>query len=238
MIIIPDVHGRDFWKRAVEGHEDEEIVFWGDYVDPYGHEGISPECGLQSLLEVLEFKKQHMANVTLLLGNHDLGYVEDSICDCRRDYENYDAISALISENLELFCMAYEKTIAGRRYIFSHAGILPEWIENNEAFFAAVSPDNAVDVLNRGLETGDIFEALADVSAYRGGYTEAGSCVWADVHEHIYKAKEDGPWAEVYQVFGHTQQPCEPIITQEFACLDCRRAFELKDDGQFDDICD
>ena len=34
MIIIPDIHGRDFWKE-VTAIEDEEFVFLGDYVDPY-----------------------------------------------------------------------------------------------------------------------------------------------------------------------------------------------------------
>ena len=35
MIIIPDVHGRKFWRNAVKGFETEKIVFLGDYVDPY-----------------------------------------------------------------------------------------------------------------------------------------------------------------------------------------------------------
>ena len=27
MIIIPDIHGRSFWKDAVKGHENEKIIF-------------------------------------------------------------------------------------------------------------------------------------------------------------------------------------------------------------------
>lgn len=75
MIIIPDIHGRTFWKYAVKGRETEEIVFLGDYVDPYTElEGIEPSKGLVALKEVIEFKKHHPENVTLLLGNHDLCY--------------------------------------------------------------------------------------------------------------------------------------------------------------------
>ena len=33
----------------------------------------------------------------------------------------------------------------------------------------------------------------------------------------------------VYQVFGHTQQESEPVITKHYACLDCRKAFLLTD---------
>jgi hypothetical protein len=42
------------------------------------------------------------------------------------------------------------------------------------------------------------------------------------------------PWD--YQVFGHSQQEKEPIITKEFACLDCRKAFILTDEGGFQEV--
>ena len=42
MIIIPDIHGRTFWKKAVKGHENDEIVFLGDYNDPYPADNIKP----------------------------------------------------------------------------------------------------------------------------------------------------------------------------------------------------
>ena len=35
MIIIPDIHGLNFWKEAVAGREEGIIVFLGDYLDPY-----------------------------------------------------------------------------------------------------------------------------------------------------------------------------------------------------------
>ena len=40
-LIIPDVHGRSFWKKAIKKHFDEcdHVVFLGDYIDPYGWEG-------------------------------------------------------------------------------------------------------------------------------------------------------------------------------------------------------
>lgn len=75
MIIIPDIHGRSFWKHAVEGHETEKIIFLGDYVDPYADEGIDYWAGILSLRDVILFKKEHPENVVLLLGNHDLSYI-------------------------------------------------------------------------------------------------------------------------------------------------------------------
>ena len=34
LIIIPDIHGRPFWRRAVEEYPGEEFIFLGDYLDP------------------------------------------------------------------------------------------------------------------------------------------------------------------------------------------------------------
>ena len=46
ILIIPDVHGRLFWKKAVETGDYEKVVFLGDYVDPYELEGITDEEAL------------------------------------------------------------------------------------------------------------------------------------------------------------------------------------------------
>ena len=38
IIIIPDVHGRTFWREAIEKYRNKEntqIIFLGDYLDPY-----------------------------------------------------------------------------------------------------------------------------------------------------------------------------------------------------------
>lgn len=43
VIIIPDVHGRKFWRSALSWVETTPIVFLGDYLDPYRDEGIDSE---------------------------------------------------------------------------------------------------------------------------------------------------------------------------------------------------
>ena len=36
IFIIPDVHGRDFWKKAYDYVDKvDEVIFLGDYLDPY-----------------------------------------------------------------------------------------------------------------------------------------------------------------------------------------------------------
>lgn len=233
MIIIPDIHGRLFWKEAVKGHENEKIIFLGDYTDPYPHEGIEYWEGLFSLYEAIKFKKQHPDNVVLLLGNHDLSYITNYVSKCRHDYENHHNIRSLIMDNINLFDIVHEEKIGDRRVVFSHAGILPNWLKANELTFGQIERGDEVRHLNRMFHDGQIYAALGNVSWYRGGHLATGSCVWADVHEFI--ETEPDHLSDCFQVFGHTQMR-EPLVTDSFACLDCHTAFALDEDFRFTQI--
>ena len=74
VIIIPDIHGRQFWKDAVKDRENEDIIFLGDYMDPYEEEEIGYNKALENFKEIIAFANEHK-NVTLLLGNHDIHYL-------------------------------------------------------------------------------------------------------------------------------------------------------------------
>jgi hypothetical protein len=72
---------------------------------------------------------------------------------------------------------------------------------------------------------------LGDISHWRYGEAQFGSCEWADIREHInmqesLKQKDFIPIGEdgIYQVFGHSQLQ-KPIITDKWAGLDCRKGF-------------
>lgn len=71
IIIVPDVHGRTFWKLAKEKiNEIDRVVFLGDYLDPYPVEDISLEKAIEGLKEIINFKKEFSEKVILLIGNH------------------------------------------------------------------------------------------------------------------------------------------------------------------------
>lgn len=234
VLIIPDVHGRTFWKDAVKGREDWKIIFLGDYLDPYRHEGINHEMALENFKDILNFKRAHPENVTLLIGNHDCTYVYDrgrDICNCRADIANWSEVHGLFDENLKLFALAEELEIGERKYVFSHAPILEEWCDNFE-----FRKENIVDTLNNKLYVTDakFFMALACVDWYRGGYDDAGSVVWADVRS-VISGRKTLPNGD-YLIFGHTQLEKNPILTDNFACLDCRRAFILDTDGKVKEL--
>ena len=43
ILVIPDIHGRSFWKEAVSDKIEkvDKVIFIGDYLDPYPWEGIT-----------------------------------------------------------------------------------------------------------------------------------------------------------------------------------------------------
>ena len=49
LIIIPDVHGRSFWRDAVKRNPGAEFIFLGDYLDPYPDEGYTDEEVIKGL---------------------------------------------------------------------------------------------------------------------------------------------------------------------------------------------
>ena len=221
MIIIPDVHGRVFWKEIVKNSEDK-IIFLGDYVDPYPGENISLTGALDNLSEIIDYKKSNPSKVILLLGNHDFMYMdfEHNKYSCRHDFENEPKITKILMDNRDLFQMNYSIEVKNKLYIFSHAGILKPWIEKYKKLFGEFP--GSLDKINELYRNWDpeFISSLLEISYYRGGWSDFGSMIWSDVREHSVSCEEN-----VYQIFGHTQLKDKPIIEKHFADLDCRRPF-------------
>ena len=78
ILVIPDVHGRTFWKEAVEKHPTLPVVFLGDYLDPYARENITPDDALTNFKDIIAFNQANKDRVTLLIGNHEIHYFGSS----------------------------------------------------------------------------------------------------------------------------------------------------------------
>lgn len=228
MIIIPDIHGRKFWKDAVKGREEEDIVFLGDYLDPYSHEGISSEDAYDNFIEIVEFKKAHPKNVTLLIGNHDQHYfIPEALEGSRYSHWSARKYFKVFDENYDIFQLCTERVIGGKRYLFSHAGVVKRWKDD---IFPKAPDEKICDYLNNAYWTkwDRLGAYLSYISHKRWGPSPFGSCTWADFEEHL---EETGEHVADYQIFGHTQLAEYPIITDWFADLDVRRGFLLGEDG-------
>ena len=234
LIIIPDVHGRDFWRKAAEDNPGAEFIFLGDYLDPYGFEEITEEEAFHGLEDILRFKEENPDRVTLLWGNHDLHYLYPEMMGSRYDFTHAERNAHLFWEHQALFKIAYETEAAGKRILFSHAGVGMGWIRQN---FPAIQPEEVnAAFLNELVGYPPFMTALGDVSAHRGGCKRFGSMVWADMLEQGYEANQ---LPGVVQVFGHTQLRVPFNIDNRIYDLDCRRAFYLNyEDGLIYDLLD
>ena len=232
IIIIPDVHGRDFWKEAVKRENYQKIIFLGDYTDPYDMEEISDDMAIDNFESIIAFKQQNPDKVILLLGNHDLHYYSEYYYELAGG-ARYDPLAAitlnrLFQDHNQLFQLAWETDWAGKHYLFSHAGITQGWLKRNLKLIR--KPD--ARHLNRLPHTDEGLEALAQVGEMRWGNYPSGSMVWADVEEMLIS----DPIPNTYQIVGHSLQFDGPIITDKFACLDCRAAFCLNNKGKIQPI--
>jgi predicted phosphodiesterase len=241
ILFFPDVHGRDFWKDAIT-HIDEfdKVVFNGDYLDPYAYECIGFNHAFGNLEEIIQWKKDYMDKIVLLLGNHDLGYLDKDINTCRRDYNHASQIRKIFQDNLDLFDMAWETEICGQRFFFSHAGVKKDWLMSHRDFFFydEDKPLPIADLFNNFLHCDEqsqmdtFYAALSDVSRYRGGFDDFGSMVWSDIDEWIGPHKTELiEFPGVMFIFGHSQLESKPIATNYFADLDVRKPFIIGDDG-------
>jgi len=204
VLVIPDVHGRKFWKRAVETHDSLPTVFLGDYVDPYPDDAISAEQTIENLKEVIEFAKNNVGRVQLLSGNHDLPYYTNFINSTRHDRIHHVEIGEIFFKNRQLFAFAHQIGDV----LFTHAGL-------TSAYMATENVPTDADEINKMFA--QRYERLMYVSRYRGGFSRCGSIVWADLREWF---DTDERPEGVFQVFGHTQSRRPFIEKGHFAMLD------------------
>ena len=254
-LIIPDVHGRIFWKEPVKyvlENTDAKIIFLGDYLDFYEDEFVESynldetadnfwenynrlcDDTINNFKEIIELKQNNSDRITLLLGNHDCGYaISKYICESRMDKKNYRLISHLFTDNWNLFQLAYEDYINDKHFIFSHAGINKEYAEY--CFQDTVTEENVVELFNKSYrdENYGVLDSLGMYSYFRGKYGgKYGSLIWADAREWFVGDEDSSIKNEAYgySVIGHTLLS-KPCIEEKFALLDTMQAFIIDDEG-------
>lgn len=133
-LVIPDIHGRTFWKEALEKFPKESfqnlsIVFLGDYLDPYEFEGIKKSDAIDNFKEIIEKAKED-SRIHLLIGNHDMHYWYNATVKVRFDRIHCGKIKDLFLQNFTLFNIAYEEEINSQRYLYTHAGMTSFWLHH------------------------------------------------------------------------------------------------------------
>lgn len=222
VLIIPDIHGRKFWESAYK--YTGEIVFLGDYLDPYEDEEILPYEAFSNFEEITAFAKDN-GRVTLLIGNHDLHYLSDKFHRLTHStrYNQFQAkrYGDFFRNNANLFHLSHELDTNGKKILFTHAGVTSGWWQRHQQEIVTLDASH----LNRLLSQEKGIASLAEIGSDRGGDFDCGSPVWADVSDMMRQPFIDG---NLYQIFGHTKIT-KPLITPHFACIDCRKPFWLSE---------
>ena len=228
ILIVPDIHGRDFWKPALEYKG--EVIFLGDYTDPYSSENFSDEDAYQSLLKIIDFKQKNPNRVTLLIGNHELHYY-DSNFECVRFSEDYyERFNELLTQTSTADLFQVCKQIDN--YLFIHAGITKNWydLHQNELLYSGTTLEKQINNLFI-----DYKMPFSEVSFYRGGFHTSGSPLWADIYEFIDESKPFDK--DIIQIIGHTlNKATAPIEIKNIRLLDNRRLYLLSN-GEIKNYC-
>lgn len=193
IIAIGDTHGRVLWKEIVQKERDaDKIIFIGDYFDT--HHDISVDQQIENFKEILEFKKNNMNQVELLLGNHDFHYLKGA----QESYSGYqqmrfidinEVLEPSVQKELVKMCYTHEN------YVFTHAGVTKTWCN-----------DNNIDITN--LQESINTELLTKPSAFRfmygSNYSRTGNDVtqppiWVRIPSLIKDKLDD-----MVFVIGHT----------------------------------
>jgi hypothetical protein len=221
ILIVPDIHGRNFWKPALDYKG--MVIFLGDYTDPYPQDGFTQDNACQGLLKIVDFKQQNPDRVILLVGNHELHYYNMRYAAGRFDYDYFDAYNKILTgeETAGLFQLCKQID----NCLFIHAGLTKGWYD---AHFNELSKlgNTLEEQLNRLFVSN--MSAFDEASAaYRGGFHSSGSPLWADVYELLDEPEHVDN--SIIQIIGHTQlKGNEPFIKDNVRLLDNRQLYLLK----------
>lgn len=254
ILVIPDIHGRDFWKKPIANKDKfDHIVFLGDYFDPYPSESITQQDAIENFKKLVNsFTEEELEDkVEFLLGNHEGHYLYD-IPEASRIAKN-PTINKKITSLLTNLRDKYNQlvlntwiTIKNTTYLFTHAGINKNWVDRHPELCKIDYPGilyqnfNNSPIAISALQPKYIeWESIGEVGRIRGGWNPTGGPLWCDLKEFINQPK----FSPYYQIFGHTQlddwldkSKVENIISkkldcEDFACLDCKKAFIIDEKG-------
>jgi predicted phosphodiesterase len=136
ILSIGDIHGSNAWKRnfleeegkvVLQGPSIDKVIFVGDYVDSFSY---TDEEIRQNLLDIIDFKQRYPDRVILLIGNHDIQYMNPgpiSRCSGYRPSMMHDLYD-IFKTHRSLFQFSHlEEDVDGDRVLWTHAGVTNGW---------------------------------------------------------------------------------------------------------------
>ena len=224
--IIGDVHGRTNWQNIPNLTDYDQIIFMGDYLDPYGGKTSYSETW-NAFQDVLTFQKDNpVGKVICLFGNHDQHYLDE--CYGRGSRHDFNMahmynLNEVFHELLDSSKLKLTYHIPDTDILCVHAGISHYWYNINLLHKnweqATVEPvisikphdSNAVGFLAQQLNQ---YEYLGNLGFADGpwdvyGYDRhQGPLWWRCMTEWGEGLQEDDMLGGLTMVMGHTQMRC------------------------------
>lgn len=205
-VVIGDIHGRNIWKDIVSKESYDRVIFVGDYFDSFDIPGLDQ---IHNFNEICNFAKSSEKEVVLLVGNHDLHYM-----NIGQKYSGFQPgfqfdISSILSENSDLLQMIYRFDDV----LVSHAGVSPVWM--NENFGDSWSFDDMTDKIN------ELFRYRPRSFRFSGfdpyGNDPSQSPVWIRPSSLLKSNTRNKSLIKDHfiQVFGHTSMSQEQISNRD-----------------------
>jgi len=195
ILSIGDTHGRNYWKKIIQNDEDL-IIFLGDYCDAYE---VDDSYIVINLLDIIDYKKNNMDKVILLLGNHDCQYLFSYGTHGCSGFRSgmYEILHQILNDNKHLFQIAYQKD----NYIWTHAGISESWYQDFLQVASIHLEGNLAQKINDTFNSSKE-HVISQVGYTRGGLRgDFGGPLWADASE-----TQMSPLSGFHQIVGHTPQ--------------------------------
>ena len=143
-LVIGDIHGHlEPFKSIYEKEDPDDVIILGDYFDSFhGTDNDIIDC----FKEILKMKKNHKkGEFILLIGNHDFHYMDlsESYSGKRKSY--MFTVSNMLDRCLEKKQLQYVYVDNINKTVYSHAGIMNKWLNENRLFISKLEDLNDID---------------------------------------------------------------------------------------------
>lgn len=200
--VIGDIHGTtkfiDCYNNIQKNDTDvDKIIVLGDWFDPYIE--VDLDIMIERYNEFINICKSD-DKIISILGNHDIaGYIIQNDCTNRtiRFGKRRQRITDVIEQNLSESYLTYKVG----DYMFSHAGVSKEWLNDISQYSCCNYVD---DIMN--CKKGWNEDELSDICVFYPfdfsgcGENEHQSCVWIRP-QALYDCAIDG----YHQIVAHTR---------------------------------
>ena len=196
IVVIGDVHGLEAWRNVLENAGDyDKVIFIGDYVDSYN---LLNKFQYFNLKDIIEFKETYPDKVVLLLGNHDMHYINSDLQCSGFSWNKHKLFHKLYRDNLYKFKVVHREG----DFIFSHAGLSDKYLK--DFGIDGESIDDDIDYVNGRLNVNIFsFDFYYGDGSWVGNHPLQGP-TWIRP-DALVDANKDSWLSDYIQVFGHTQ---------------------------------